>query len=197
MAKASKSVMSLISRFAWPPLLSACAMLVAPAACTDDTPGPSTCTSALHPTFHVTLTAVDGAVPPDTVLRVTYGGSAMESYDLADGHDGPSLFCARVIDDAGLVTPWDADAADADNDAALVADADAGPDAGSGANPDAAASPPGPVIASLGCDLWTSGAATVEVTASGYAPLFEDLALPKDSCEVSEVALELERPDAP
>jgi hypothetical protein len=49
----------------------------------------------------------------------------------------------------------------------------------------------------ISCDLWTSGAADVTVTATGYATIERTLMAVRDDCgiQLTEVAIELEKPD--
>ncbi|MCC6213399.1 MAG: hypothetical protein IT376_00905 [Polyangiaceae bacterium] len=61
-------------------------------------------------------------------------------------------------------------------------------DGGTEAGADAGAEPR-PLAAV--CELWTSGAADVTVTASGYAPLERDLVAERDECGIRTVEVEL------
>lgn len=64
-------------------------------------PSPGNCPRA-QPAFHVTLTASDGPLPPDTALHVTYGGQS-EDYDLASPPAQPAVvYCTpQYADDGG------------------------------------------------------------------------------------------------
>lgn len=70
------------------------------AGCASDTSPPAPCSDKPHATFHLEIAADDGPLPPDTHLRVSYGGSAVESFDLAAPHMGSSIFCTADYADA-------------------------------------------------------------------------------------------------
>lgn len=130
---------------------------------------PADCPKA-QAAFHVAITAADGPLPQDTALSVTYGG-VTEDYALASPPTQPEVvYCTRLLGDAGAP--------------------DAGADA---ATPDGGAL----VVDSLSCDLWTQAAATIQVEASGYPTITENLAPKTNDCGVMtvEYALVLDRGD--
>src|ERR1700742_2067352 len=69
------------------------------AGCDNSSP-PLNCPAA-HPTFDLTIAAADGVLPPDTQVRVWYGGSTVETFDLSNPMMGMSVFCHAVSGDAG------------------------------------------------------------------------------------------------
>ena len=122
----------------------------------------------------MTITALNGALPPDTVVKVGYGGGT-EEYDLASPPAQPEVvFCKQVGADSGTGA-GDAGGAEAGST-----------DAGSA-----------PVMA-LVCDLWTNAAATIDVEGSGYPLLEQQLQAQKDDCGIKtvEYALVLGETDA-
>ncbi len=133
-----------------------------------------------EPPFRVELTAVDGALPSDTSLVVTYNGSTGESFDLVHRGAGNVDVCCRTatsVIDQGPLPAVNCGTPKTDDDA------------GDG----------GPPVAIL-CQLWTGGNATIDVTGQGYAPLEDDLLgqLLGDGCgvETTDVREVLERPEA-
>jgi hypothetical protein len=104
-------------------------------------------------------------------LRVRYGGGT-ENYVLRQPSPRPDVvFCAELAPaDAG--TPTEV--------------------------PDAALPTPGAPIEALLCELWTQGAATLTVEASGYPATQRDLRARRDDCgiETVEDEIRLSAPDA-
>lgn len=132
-----------------------------------------------EPPFRVELTAVDGALPSDTHLVVTYNGSTGESFDLIHQGAGNVDVCCRTTTSVVVEGPLPEVSCGATTNHA---------DAGDG----------GPPIAIL-CQLWTGGNAQIDVTGQGYAPLEDDLLgqLLGDGCgvETTDVHEVLERPE--
>lgn len=62
---------------------------------------------------------------------------------------------------------------------------------------DVSSDPDAGVREGISCDLWTSGAADVSVTASGYLPVERTLVAERDECGLvlTQVSIELEQPD--
>ena len=130
-------------------------------ACSVDSRPPCPQVSA---TFRLQLSASDGPLPEDTVLTVHFGGSEQETYSLSDDNaDNEVLCCRRDALTAAPIGPVPCGhRATAD---AASSDASFGPPRGRHGSP-----PP-----ALHCELWTNGAAEVEVSARGYAALDETL----------------------
>lgn len=140
-----------------------------------------------HPAFVVSIRAESGPLPADMDLHVHYGAGD-ETYTLGKPPQNPDVvFCTEVA---------------ADSDAGADA-AEAGPSSPDGASDDggaegaALAQVPGPV-GSLVCELWTQGAATIVIEASGYRRIESTLKAHRDSCgiETHEQAFVLQEPDA-
>lgn len=164
------------------PLRLAPAVLLAllGSACSSPSPSGPNCPGP-RPAFHVTLTAKNGPLPYDTVVRVAYGGG-IEQYDLASPPDQPEVvFCHQVRADggAGQTDAGSADSGDAGR-------ADAASEAGSSD----AGMAGGPVTALI-CDLWTNSAATINVQGSGYPVLEQPLQAESDDCGIKTVDYQL------
>ncbi len=114
----------------------------------------------LKPAFQLSLSASEGPLPPDTVLRVKYGGG-LEEYRLNDlVHTQEVVFCQHRLDGG------------------LPAEA-------------------GVPVDELYCEMWTQGAATVTVEATGYPDLEQKIeAQAKDRCILTvDVSLRLDLGD--
>lgn len=100
-----------------------------------------------------------------------FGGSGVERYSVARGNrDNKTVCCTAAQPTDGKLPPVPCD--DASSQGAALIALDAGADRGSTA---------------IHCELWTDGAAEVEVNADGYAPLSETLsALIDDDEELEE-----------
>jgi len=121
-------------------------------ACSDDGEPGTVCPDAIFPSFRVSVTSEDGALPEELRIEVTYG-AGHEIYELDDDtRANKAVFCK--------------------------------------AEPEEAA-PPEAVV----CELWTSGAASLKVTASGYETIDETLSAERDECgiKLTEVSRVLER----
>ncbi len=122
-------------------------------ACSNETPPDSNCPLA-HPSFRLTVDADGQQLPHDVRITVRYGGTGTEDFIAAHPNQSPKIvFCDAQGPEAGP--------ADASDDHA----------AGSGDGYD-----------QIVCDLWTDGAATVEIRASGYPMTTRDLSANTDAC---------------
>ena len=121
-----------------------------------------------HATFRLTVDA-EGLPLPHDLRIIVHSGSGFEEYDLAAPNQAPQLVFCTV--DSGEV--GSADASD---------DQNTPPDAGS---------------LEVVCDLWTDGAATVEVKASGYPDTTTNISPDMNQCGVVLTAehIELEQAD--
>lgn len=136
--------------------------LFAGSACTNSPPSGPNCPGP-RAAFHVTITAKNGPLPPDTVVKVEYGGGS-EEYSLASPPPQPEVvFCDPIDADAGT------GANDGGSDAAGTTDAGTGP------------------VMALSCKLWTNAAATIDVQGSGYPLLEQQLQAQKDDCGIKTV----------
>jgi hypothetical protein len=130
--------------------------------------------SGPHPDFVVLIKLSDRPLPPDTVVKVLYGGSGTETYDLASPNRDPEvLFCA----------PAGADCSALPDGASAVGAAGAAGSAGEDAS-----------VEALRCELWTGGFATVTVQGTGLTDPSYDLTPDDKVCTVSR-CLKLDSPD--
>jgi hypothetical protein len=133
-----------------------------------------------RPAFDVRLTAADGSVPGDLELSVTVGGSVTETFPAHGRGKNDVLCCVRGEGDGLSFNP-----------------ATCGEPTG-----DASTTEAGHATV-IHCQVWSNGAAQVEVDASGYAPLEQILTARADAdyaeCatwETQPVELRLTRGDA-
>lgn len=128
------------------------------------------------PAFEVLIRpSTRSELPSDLEVRLLYGGSLEETYELAAPKTLEALFC-RALD-------WEGEPLAG---AALGGGGAAGA-GGSGNLPEA-----------LGCDLWVETPATLEVRAALYTPIAEELELELDRCgrpQTVKVRMELEMVD--
>jgi hypothetical protein len=124
-----------------------------------------------HPDFKVVVKFGNRPLPADTIVRVTYGGSGVEEYNLAAPGNQEVVFC-QVADADGRSL-----------DASTQADGAAGESNGE------------PVQA-LACELWTGGYCKVQVRSASVAPKIYDLS-PRDHVCTVEERIQLEAPEAP
>ncbi len=128
----------------------------------------------------IRVTAERGALPADTVVRVTYGAGEEEYALLKPQAPREVMFCS-VLREASpdAQTSFDASSEDAAGMGGLGAGpSDAGPrDAGPRDGGQGAAM-------AVRCELWTGGAATVDVMASGYPVLQSELEAEADECGI-------------
>ncbi len=126
--------------------------------------------SGPHPDFVVVLELTSRPLPVDTVVHVTYGGSGMEEYDLADpSHDPEVVFCSPASADGGVV-------ADSNGSAGASGDAANG-------------------VEALRCELWTGGFASLRARGTGLADAHYDLSPNDDQCTIKKTIV-LDSPDA-
>src|SRR5690606_964064 len=120
-----------------------------------------------RPAFDVRLTAADGSLPRDVRVSVTYGGSNTESFPAQSRRENDVLCCVRGEGEGLSFNPGTC-----------------------GQPVEADASLPAKTSASdlIRCQLWTNGAAQVEVDASGYASVDEILVAKADE-EFAECAV--------
>jgi hypothetical protein len=143
------------------------------------------------PNFRVVLKLAAGPLPADTVVHVTYGGSAVENFRLSDesAPHNKVAFC-QVADEYGTPLAPSAPSAPEGTDAAGAAGvagaAGAGPDSGD----------PAPDVAAIYCELWTGGFTELEITGTGFETRDYDLAPKKGVCTVNEAPFVLDSPDA-
>ncbi|HTM45910.1 MAG TPA: hypothetical protein VL137_13210 [Polyangiaceae bacterium] len=139
-------------------LVCTLAMLLA---CNDKahTPGSTTSCAQQGPAFRLIIEAPEGKLPGDTRLRVTYQGTLMESFSLhRPPHHNQDVCCTAVSE-----VPAHFHATACESDAGVSS---AGP------------------AAAIACDVWSNGAAHVELTASGYDTTTQDLQAEVDpDCE--------------
>jgi hypothetical protein len=153
--------------------------LLAPA-CGPDAKPPEPCDG---PDFDVVIRAAHGELPSDTLIVLIYG-SGREEYRLSENGTPEVLFCSPA-DTEG--EPLEAGAPDPAQGGASGA---SGASSTGGGGASAASG-----VASLRCELWTQGPATLEITGRGYPDLREELKLQRETCTV-EAELELTRGDA-
>ncbi|HKO52790.1 MAG TPA: hypothetical protein VJV79_34015 [Polyangiaceae bacterium] len=133
------------------------------------------------PSFRVLIKLTAKPLPPDTVVRVTYAGSAVENFRLSEPSAPHKAAFCRLRDENGA--PLEASAA---------TDAGAAGAAGATADP----GEPAQVVASIFCELWTAGFAELKVSGSGFDTVIHDLAPKQGQCTVDEPPLVLDSPDA-
>ena len=105
------------------------------------------------------------------MVKVVYGGSGTESYDLASpGRDPEVLFCGRSNPDCNV------------------------PVEVAGAAGAAGASAEDAPVEALGCELWTGGFATLKVEGTGIADTSYPLTPDEKVCTVTQCIL-LDSPD--
>lgn len=131
------------------------------------------------PDFDVLISSLEGPLPADTVVVLTYG-SGTEQYALSDPSTPEVLFC----------TPLDSEGQPLEAGAPTAAQGGAASDGGLAGAGGSAGSGSLDVVGSLRCTLWTQGPATLEVTASGYPDLKQELKLQRGTCTV-EKSIEL------
>jgi hypothetical protein len=123
-----------------------------------------------HADFVVLLKLRDRPLPADTVVHVTYGGSGMENYALAQPDATHEVvFCHSASLDGGV-----------ELDAASTAAAGAsGDDDG---------------VQALRCELWTGGFAKLEARSASFSAMTYDLSPRERQCTVTQTIV-LDSPD--
>ena len=120
-----------------------------------------------EPDFLVTISTETGLLPPDLRVLVEYGGGH-ELFTFRSGVQPSVVFCSRILSSAG--------GAGASGSVFAAGEAGAG---GTGSD-----------AASLACQLYTEGPATIELSAAGYITLERDLRVDAEQCTTT-VELEL------
>jgi hypothetical protein len=197
----------------FPTALALAAFALVAASCT--TPSDGVSCPRREAAFRLELTAPGAAVPPDTTIRVDYGGSEAETFSLTPSSRQNEEVCCRLGVPTDGALPH---VACAKNPPPSVQDASPATDAGgtgpSSAAPDAAIedagggssaladgagladgslssseAPSGSTRTALFCELLTNGPATIHVTATGYPSFEQDLEskLRDDGCGVRTV----------
>ena len=161
-------------------------LLALVASCGPD-PEPPACHGG--PDFSVLITAPNGPLPLETVVKLYYGGRAPEDPEvltIADPKTPQALFC-YVSDKHGA---YDAKgpALGSKSSATAQSTGGAGGEAGAGGVNDG-------TIPALVCNLYTDGSARLEVVTAYYDIARLELALKKGVCTV-ESSITLESTDA-
>jgi hypothetical protein len=131
--------------------------------------------SGPQPDFVVLLELSNRALPKDTVVKVTYGGTGTESYVLANPGSDPEVVFCNVSQADKCPAPEQGGASAA---------------AGAGGAADEASTE----VAALCCELWTGGYATLQVAAAGVADTIYKLTPNDSQCTVSQTIV-LDGPD--
>jgi len=156
--------------------------------------------SGQDPDFQVLLKLAGRPLPADTVVHITYGGSATEEFRLSDRNARHEVAFCQVADEGGA--PLDASAAQSMGTAGAAGSADAGGDAGAAGAAGAAgiagaggSVDPPEVVPALFCKFWTSGFTQIKVSGTGFATVEYELA-PKGGLCTVEKEYTLDAPDA-
>ena len=152
-------------------------------------PAPHDCGGS--PDFSVTISAYSGPIPPDTIVRLYYGGrppDMPEELELAHPKTPQALFCYPA-DRNGIYDPQ-GPAIGTQSHTRASAAAGAG---GEGAGGEGGAASGG--LDALVCNLYTDGSARLEAESQLYGVNELELQLKKDVCTVQKT-LVLEPMDA-
>lgn len=137
------------------------------ASCDDEPRPPADCTT---PDFDVLITAVDGPLPADTVVKMVFGGG-MDEYRLTDDTTDPeNLFC----------TP-----SDREGNPVLADNGEGGRSAQAGHDGGAGGASSDGTVEGLRCDVWSDSSVTLTVTTSTYPVAVAQLQGKKGVCTVS------------
>jgi len=134
------------------------------------------------PDFSVLITAPDGPLPPETVVKLYYGGRAPDDPEiltLAAPSTPQALFC--YVSDKNGVYDAKGPALGAKSMAAAHSLGGAGGETSAGG----AGGADDGTLEALVCNLYTDGSARLEVVTASYALASLDLALKKGVCTVS------------
>jgi len=135
------------------------------------------------PDFSVTISAKDGPLPTDTVIKLYYGGRSPnnpEVLTLADPLTPQALFC-YPLDSSGKYN-HDEPAIGAKKTSSLAEVAGEGGEGGAGSSE----------YTGVGCDLYTDGSARLEVVTLMYGTNLLELTPNKEHCTVpAELVLEM------
>jgi len=143
------------------------------------------------PDFSVLITAPSGPLPPETVVKLYYGGRAPEDPEVltvADPQTPQALFC--YVSDKNGVYDSTGPALGSKTSAAAQSTGGAGGETGAGG-----AGPEDGTIPALVCNLYTDGPARLEVVTASYDLARLELALKKGVCIV-QGSIVLESTDA-
>ena len=150
--------------------------------CSRPQDSPSPCPRDV-PAFRLLVTAADGPIPSDTELTVTFGGSGVEEYSLRFGNgDNKTVCCVAASASESPPSPRCGSRV-AGRGSSLRVDG-AAFDGGASGSTEGSASDAG--TAAIACDLWTDGAAEIEISASGYALLQQTLRAEPSEGELAE-----------
>ena len=138
------------------------------------------------------LELADRPLPPDTVVRVTYAGSALEIFRLSDPTAPHKVAFCRVADKSGA--PLDASTAQPTGAAGAPGAAGAAGAAGASVEPDA--DEPTMEVPAIYCDLWTAGFTELNVSGTGFDTVKYELAPKAGVCNVDAPPFILDSPDA-
>lgn len=166
------------------------ALLALVASCGPD-PEPPKCHGGAED-FSVLIQAPSGPLPPDTVVKLYYGGRAPEDPEVltvADPQTPQALFC--YVSDKNGVYDANGPALGSKSSAPAQSSGGVGGDAGAGG----AGGIDGGSIPALVCNLYTDGSARLEVVTASYDLARLELALEKDVCTVKS-SITLESTDA-
>lgn len=167
----------------------ALALLALVAACGPDSP-PSQCHGG-DPDFSVLITAPEGPLPPDTIVKLYYGARSAEDPEvlvLAEPATPQALFC-YVSDRTGTYDKKAPALGQQTTSSFSVGGAGGESGAGGASNGGTGA------IEALVCKLYTDGSARLEVNTTMYDPAQLELSLKSGVCTVSS-SITLEATDA-
>jgi len=162
------------------------ALLALVASCGPD-PEPSECHGG--PDFSVLITAPNGPLPAETVVKLYYGGRPPEDPEVltvAEPQTPKALFC--YVSDKNGVYDAKGPALGSKSTAAGHSTGGAGGEAGAGGVAEG-------TIPALVCNLYTDGSARLEVVTASYDLARLELALKKGVCTVQS-SITLESTDA-
>ena len=139
------------------------------------------------PNFKVVLKLESRPLPADTVVRITYAGSAMENFGLSERNVRHKVAFCQIGDETGARID-----ASAPEPMGTAGAAGAGGEGGAAAG----SSDVGTVVTAIYCDLWTGGFTQLNVSGTGFDSQQYDLAPKGGVCTVEEPAFVLDSPDA-
>jgi hypothetical protein len=143
--------------------------------------------SGEDPAFTVVLKLAARPLPADTVVHVTYAGSAKEDFRLSDPDARHKVTFCRPADKNGA--PLDASAPET-----TLLDGGGGAAGAAGATGSGAESLDPNVVAALYCELWTAGFTELSISGSGFTTVDYDLTPKDDECTIEKECV-LDSPD--
>jgi hypothetical protein len=148
--------------------------------------------SGQDPNFKVRIELMARPLPADTVVRITYAGSAMEEFRLTDQKAQPEVAFCDKLDQNGAPL-----AASGSEPAGTAGAPGAGAAAGAGgaAGAAGAAADAPQVVGSISCRLWTAGFTELQISGSGFETVKFKLS-PKEGLCTVERDLVVDAPDA-